>query len=186
MKKNAVTGEGRYLSVYGTDRGWGGVVASTAGLLEVVLPFGGKSREDVHAELRSRWPLAVEESPLTQDAADRLTRYYAGEPVRFDLPVDDRRFTPFQREVYRVVAGLGYGEVLSYAGVAALAGSPGAARGVGTAMARNQLPVIIPCHRVVGAGGNMGGYSAPGGIASKQRLLEMEGVRITTSGRIAR
>jgi methylated-DNA-[protein]-cysteine S-methyltransferase len=162
------------------------VVASDTGLLEIVLPFGGLGRDELRAELLRRGPGAAAESPLSRDAADLLARYCAGERVTFDLPVDDGRFTPFQREVYRVVRGIGYGETMSYAGVAALAGRPGAARGVGTAMARNPLPVVIPCHRVVAANGAMTGYSAPGGIMSKQRMLTMEGVRLTASGRAER
>lgn len=162
------------------------MVASEAGLLEVILPFAGLDREGMRAEFARLWPAATEESTLTRQAADLMARYWAGERVDFGLPVDEERFTPFQREVYRVVRGIGYGETLSYAGVAVLAGSAGAARGVGTAMARNPLPVIIPCHRVIGAGGAMGGYSAPGGVLSKRRLLTMEGVRLTASGRIER
>ncbi len=178
--------EKRHCSLFATDAGWGGVVASGAGLLDVELPFGGLGREEMRAEILRRWPAAVEESALTKRAADMLARYCAGERVSFDLPVDEERFTPFQRKVYRVVRGIGYGETLSYAGVAALAGSPGAARGVGSAMAHNPLPVIIPCHRVVAANGAMTGYSGPGGIASKQRLLSMEGVPLTSSGRVGR
>ena len=162
------------------------MVASETGLLEIVLPFGGLEREEIQAELARRWPTAVAESALTRSAAELLARYCSGERVTFDLPVDEGRFTPFQREVYRVVRGIGYGETLSYAGVAALAGSPGAARGVGSAMAHNPLPVVIPCHRVVAANGAMTGYSAPGGIGSKLQLLAMEGVRLTSSGKVER
>jgi methylated-DNA-[protein]-cysteine S-methyltransferase len=83
-------------------------------------------------------------------------------------------FTPFQQRVYRAVMKIPFGEVMSYGGIARMIGQPEAARGIGGAMARNPLPIIIPCHRVVGSSGKLTGYSAPGGIASKSWLLEME------------
>ncbi len=83
-----------------------------------------------------------------------------------------KRFSAFQRRVYRVVCRIPPGEVRSYAWVAAAAGSPGAARAVGQALKQNPHPLIIPCHRVVASGGGLGGYSR--GLALKRALLDLE------------
>jgi methylated-DNA-[protein]-cysteine S-methyltransferase len=163
-----------YRSLFATDLGVGGVVASDEGLVEVYLPFGGEDREAMAARIAARYPAAEKENPLTIEAAGLLARYFAGEPVDFDVPIDRQEFTPFQWAVYEAVRAIPAGEVRSYSQVAAEIGRPRGARGIGGAMARNPLPVIIPCHRVVGKSGRMTGYSAPGGIVSKQWLLSME------------
>ncbi len=163
-----------FRSLFTTDLGVGGVVASDEGLLEVFLPFGGEGRETIAAQIAARYPAAAGESPLTRAAADLLKRYFAGEPVDFDLPIDREGFTPFQWAVYRAVMAIPSGETKSYSRIAAEIGRPRGARGIGGAMARNPLPIIIPCHRVVGKSGGMTGYTAPGGVVSKAWLLEME------------
>lgn len=121
---------------------------------------------------------------MSKEAAARLGRYFAGEPVTFDLPIDGSRFTSFQRSVYEAVARIPYGAVESYGEVAKKIGKPRAARGIGGAMARNPLPVVIPCHRVVGAAGSMTGYSGAGGVMSKEWLLRLEGVGLTEGGKV--
>ena len=184
MNKKSAKEKGRYRSVFATEMGFCGVVASADGLLEVFTPFGETSAEEMLRRIAARYPLAVAESQLTRQAADLLVRYFAGEAVTFDLAVDRQGFTPFQLAVYEVVARIPYGRVKTYAEVAGEANRPRAARGVGTAMARNPLPVIIPCHRVVGGSGDMTGYSAPGGVASKRLLLAMEGMAFDRSGRV--
>ena len=185
MNKKSVKEIGRYRSVFATEMGFCGVVASADGLLEVFTPFGETSRKEMLLRIAARYPLAVEENQLTRQAADLLVRYFAGEAVTFDLAVDRQGFTPFQLAVYEVVARIPYGRVKTYAEVAGEANRPRAARGVGTAMARNPLPVIIPCHRVVGGSGDMTGYSAPGGVASKRLLLAMEGMAFDRSGKVS-
>jgi methylated-DNA-[protein]-cysteine S-methyltransferase len=163
-----------FCSFYSTDLGSGGVVASSAGLLEVFLPFGGEDREGIMVRIALHYSAPVAENSLTRIAAALLARYFAGEQVVFDLPVDRRCYTPFQWAVYEAVMAIPYGELRSYSQVAAEIGRPKAARGIGGAMAGNSLPIIIPCHRVVGKSGSMTGYSAAGGIGSKIWLLNME------------
>jgi methylated-DNA-[protein]-cysteine S-methyltransferase len=170
--------------MYETGLGWGGVASGNNGLLEVILPFAGYSRESLAANIIARYPRELQPSQLTDQAARDLHRYFAGEIVQFDFPLDLDDFTPFQRGVYQMVARLPFGTVMTYGEVAALMGSRGSARGVGGAMARNPLPVIIPCHRVVGSGGGLTGYSAPGGVVSKEWLLRMEGGVIGGNGKI--
>lgn len=172
-------------SVFAVGVGFGAVVAGEGGLLEVFLPLPGGTREELEDQVRRSYPDARGESPLSREAARLLEEYFAGRPVEFDLPVDESRFTPFQRSVYEVVRRIPRGEVLTYGQVAAALGRPRSARGIGVAMARNPLPIIIPCHRVVGAGGAMTGYSGPGGIETKRRLLDLEGAEVAGSPRTA-
>jgi methylated-DNA-[protein]-cysteine S-methyltransferase len=162
-----------FYSTYAAGGGCGSVLAGESGLLEVRLPMAGPT-EMVESSIHARFPRARRDSALSREAADLLARYFSREPVRFGLPIDDRMFTVFQRQVYRAVMGISYGSVKSYGEVAREILRPDAARGVGSAMARNPLPIIIPCHRVVGALGKMTGYSAPGGVVLKASLLLME------------
>ena len=109
-----------------------------------------------------------------------LERYFAGEPVAFALDVDAfaaaHGFTDFEREVYRALSRVPYGTAVSYRDLALAAGRPNAYRAVGSAMARNALPVILPCHRVVKNDGHLGFYGDD--PAWKERLLTLEGVRV--------
>ncbi|RLT12648.1 MAG: MGMT family protein, partial [Planctomycetota bacterium] len=99
----------------------------------------------------------------------------AGKRVSFDnILVRIEHRTVFQRKVILATRAIGFGETVSYGELAARAGSPNAARAVGTVMANNEVPIIIPCHRVLASGGRIGGFSAPQGIDLKRRLLELE------------
>jgi methylated-DNA-[protein]-cysteine S-methyltransferase len=90
------------------------------------------------------------------------------------IEVDYGIVTPFQRQVLDACRAIAPGETLSYGQLAIIAGAPGAARAVGNVMRSNRLPLVVPCHRVVGSGGALGGYSAPEGLAMKRKLLERE------------
>ena len=105
-----------------------------------------------------------------------LQDYFAGRAIEFtDVAVDLSATSPFHRRAYDAARALAWGQRTSYGDLARHLGSPGAARAVGQAMARNRVPIIIPCHRVLAGGGRIGGFSAPGGAVTKQRLLELEG-----------
>lgn len=105
----------------------------------------------------------------------RLERYAAGERITFnDIKLHPPQLTPFQRQIVDVTRKLKYGETISYGELAARADRPRAARAVGTVMASNRFPILIPCHRVIAAGGALGGYSAPQGLSLKTQLLELE------------
>jgi methylated-DNA-[protein]-cysteine S-methyltransferase len=114
-----------------------------------------------------------------------LERYFAGEPVTFALDVDAfaavHGFTAFERDVYGALASVPYGQPVSYRDIALAAGRPNAYRAVGSAMARNALPVILPCHRVIKNDGRLGSYGDD--PAWKERLLALEGVRVV-DGRV--
>ncbi len=109
---------------------------------------------------------------LLRDCAMQVAEYFGGERACFDLPMAPRG-TPFQRSVWREIAKIPFGETITYAELAARAGSPGSARAAGAATGRNPLALAVPCHRVVGAGGALTGYA--GGLVRKQRLLVLEG-----------
>jgi methylated-DNA-[protein]-cysteine S-methyltransferase len=118
--------------------------------------------------------------PHVAEAVAAATRYFEGDEMDFsrfnlDLGLQD----PFFRGVYDAVRRIGWGQTTTYGVVAKQLGAgPEAAREVGQAMARNPVPLIIPCHRVLAAGGKIGGFSAPGGSNAKARMLELEGVRL--------
>ena len=174
MKGKRSSREVQYLSLFETALGFGGVVSSDKGLAEVFLPFSVEGEAALRNRIVHFYPSALEENRLTSQAGLLLGKYFAGERVVFDLPIDLSGFTPFQLAVYEVVSRIPYGSVLSYREIAEQIGRARAARGVGSAMAANPLPVIIPCHRVVGSSGKLTGYSAPGGLVSKKWLLAME------------
>ena len=108
-------------------------------------------------------------------ARRELDEYFAGKRRSFDLPLDLRALPPFTVSVLEQLARVPYGETTTYGGLAARVGRPRAARAVGTVMNRNRIPIVLPCHRVVGATGDLVGYA--GGLDRKITLLELEGVR---------
>lgn len=110
--------------------------------------------------------------PVLVEAARQLKAYFAGEPVVFDLPLAPGG-TPFQQRVWHELSAIGYGDTASYGEVARRLGMTGAAsRAVGLANGRNPIPVVVPCHRVIGANGTLTGYA--GGVERKQVLLDLE------------
>ena len=151
-----------------------------AGISALRLP--ATSANEAERALLRRFPDAARTEPLPRVAAivDAIMRYFAGERIDFgSIPVDMGVQEPFFERVYALVRGLEWGETTTYGAIAkALGAGPEFARDVGQAMANNPVPLIVPCHRVTGAGGKIGGFSAPGGSMSKARMLELEGVMI--------
>ena len=109
---------------------------------------------------------------LAGRAVAELRAYFAGELTDFTVPVAARRGSEFERAVWREMTRIPYGETLTYGEVARAVGEPGGARAVGVACNRNPVPVIVPCHRIVGAGGKLVGFG--GGLPRKVTLLELE------------
>jgi methylated-DNA-[protein]-cysteine S-methyltransferase len=119
-------------------------------------------------------PEAAQDPKMLPGLQDELRSYFAGRHVTFHVRPDLSGLTPFQQTVLQACAKIPYGQTTSYANLAKRVGRPGAARAVGAVMARNPVPIIIPCHRVITAQGTLGGFSAEHGIALKRWLLEME------------
>ena len=111
-------------------------------------------------------------NPLLMEAASQLRAYFAGQLHEFQLPLDVDG-TGFQKRVWGQVAAIPYGETRSYLQISTALGSPGAVRAVGAANGANPVPIVVPCHRVIGAHGKLVGYG--GGLPLKKRLLELEG-----------
>jgi methylated-DNA-[protein]-cysteine S-methyltransferase len=111
-------------------------------------------------------------SPSLAIAAEQLDEYFAGRRTGFDLPLVVAGGTPFERAVWSAIAAIPYGETATYGEIAAEVGERDAARAVGVACNRNPLPIVVPCHRVVGAGGKLVGFG--GGLPRKRFLLELE------------
>ena len=120
-----------------------------------------------------RAPKAVDETRR------ELNEYFDGTRTAFEVPIDVR-FDAFRLRVMDELARVPYGEVTTYGALAARAGRPKAARAVGTFMNRNPIPIVLPCHRVVGANGSLTGYG--GGLERKERLLQLEGASLTLLG----
>ncbi len=148
------------------------------GLVAVQLPEG--SAAATRARLRRRFPGArAGRAPRrVRQAVVAIERLLGGgRDTLAAIPLDLSRCTPFHRRVYEIARTIPAGETWTYGALAARAGSPGAARAVGQAMARNPFPLVVPCHRVTGAHGWAGGFSAHGGVDTKFRLLRIEGAR---------
>ncbi|NLV80107.1 MAG: methylated-DNA--[protein]-cysteine S-methyltransferase [Rhodococcus sp.] len=149
------------------------LAATTEGLVRVAYLTDGP--DDILADLAERVSPRILEAPHRLDAAaTQLDEYFRGRRVTFDLALDLRLTTGFRRDVIAHLPDIAYGHTASYAQVAASAGSPRAVRAVGTACAKNPLPVVVPCHRVVRSDGSIGQYV--GGIDAKRILLDLETV----------
>jgi methylated-DNA-[protein]-cysteine S-methyltransferase len=165
------------------DSPLGGVGIAWDGDVVVGLQLPGATAHDTRERLATRFPDAEELVPprAVQEVIDSVDASLRG--VDTDLaavPLALDRLPRFSRDVYEVVRAIPAGETLSYGEVAEAAGSPGAARAVGQALGRNPFPIVVPCHRVLAAGGRVGGFSATGGTALKLRMLAAEGVMLST------
>jgi len=120
--------------------------------------------------------LTLTDSPLLMLAMEQMRDYLDGRRRSFDLPIDWSQMTPFQARVLRATLEIPYGQTCTYGELAVDLGQPGASRAVGVALGKNPLPIVIPCHRVLGNNGKLQGYSAPDGLNKKTWLLKLEGV----------
>ena len=164
-----MTGELKYV-IFNTAMGWVGVSGSARGVRRTILPQRSSQKvlqqlgDDAAPGARAPHPFAG----LIQNFRD----YFNGHRVVFTEQIDWCGATTLQRAVWRATSLIPYGETRSYAWVASQIRRPGAARAAGQALARNPLPIIIPCHRVIASSGQLGGYS--GGVEMKKRLLHLE------------
>jgi methylated-DNA-[protein]-cysteine S-methyltransferase len=117
---------------------------------------------------------AVYDKARTQEPLHQLSEYLAGTRNQFNLSLDLTRMSPFQLQVLQLTLDIPYGQTSTYKEIAARIGNPNAARAVGRVEATNPIPIIIPCHRVIGSDGSLHGYGGPGGITLKSWLLKLE------------
>jgi methylated-DNA-[protein]-cysteine S-methyltransferase len=169
-----MTAEG--LALFDTPIGRCGIAWGPRGIRGVQLPE--RRDDETRARLLRQFPGAREVAPPAdvQRTIDEIVALLHGEAsdlstVRLDLV----RLPPFHRRVYNVARTIPPGETLTYGEIAARLGDRGAARAVGQALGGNPFPIVVPCHRVLAAGGKPGGFSANGGVRTKRRLLAIEG-----------
>ncbi len=160
-------------TVFPTALGWVTAAGGPRGLRLLTLPE--RTEQGALEAAGAALDGATRDDAALRSVRDQVTEYLAGEPVAFTAPLDLEGAPPFFRAAWKACQGIPRGETRTYAWLAAQAGNPLAVRAAGQAMARNPIPLIIPCHRVVGSGGGLHGYG--GGLAMKARLLEMEGER---------
>ena len=140
----------------------------------VYVAYDDEDREALVARYASDLSPRIIRSARGTDAVRReLEEYFAGSRTDFDLALDRRLMHPFARKVLAATARVGYGELATYGDIARRIGRPSAARAVGAALGSNPIPIVVPCHRIVGAGGKLTGYA--GGLDRKEVLLRLEG-----------
>lgn len=169
--------------LFETHLGFAGIAWNDEG---IVTRFRLPDPDRANAEKQFKGEAAA--PPPSVDAiVAQAKRYFAGEPIDFTpIPLDLDGIEPFRRAVYEALRKVSFGETVTYGELAKRAGAdaPQAAQDVGVAMARNPVPLIIPCHRVLAAGGKLGGFSAPGRTETKQKMLALEGVFIGNQPRL--
>ncbi|MPZ36794.1 MAG: methylated-DNA--[protein]-cysteine S-methyltransferase, partial [Rhizobiales bacterium] len=165
--------------IFDTAIGPCGVAWNARGLVGVQLPEANRAATERRLAAKSASAGAAEPPPWVATLVADIRRSLAGEPVDFTaIAVDFASLDPFRRKLYETMRSLAWGHTTTYGELARQLGSSDweAAREVGDAMGRNPVPVVIPCHRVLAAGGKLGGFSAHGGAATKAKLLALEGV----------
>ena len=160
--------------VYETPLGWMGLLASPEGLRRTTLPQG--SPDACVALLGKDVEKATHSPQRFEDLKRKLERYFRREPVTFDdQPIDVDGATPFLRAAWSACRSIPFGETRSYKWLAAQAGRPQASRAAGQSMARNRLPIVVPCHRVVASDGSLRGFgNGASQVDLKQHLLDLE------------
>jgi methylated-DNA-[protein]-cysteine S-methyltransferase len=172
---------GAHFALFDTAIGRCGIAWSTRGIAGIQLPEARES--DTRQRLLRRFPGAPEATPPVevQGVIEGIVALLRGEPQDLSRVTLDMEDVPmFHRRVYEVARTIAPGSTLSYGEIASKLNEPGAARAVGQALGRNPFAILVPCHRVLAAGGRIGGFSANGGIATKLRILTIEGAQASS------
>lgn len=152
------------------------VAVSAQGL--VALEFLEERQDFVDHLVRQGFHAVSDDPQPAEQAVQQVSEYLQGKRRSFDLPIDWSVLTPFQRQVLQATYAIPVGEVSTYGELARQLGKPRAARAVGRAEATNPMPLVIPCHRVIGADGGLHGYGGRGGLKTKAWLLRLEGAQV--------
>jgi methylated-DNA-[protein]-cysteine S-methyltransferase len=167
--------------LFDTAIGECGIAWSSRGLVGVQLPEKDRGQTELRLAVKCHSTGADDVPPWIQSVISDIQRYLAGQPVDFSaIEVDLGGIDDFRQKLYAALRGIGFGRTVTYGELAKQVGLTGweGARDVGEAMGKNPVPVVIPCHRVLAAGNKPGGFSAYGGVTTKQKLLALEGVRL--------
>ncbi len=170
-----------HYTLFETALGWMGIAWSDHGITAVQTPDRDRDATERRLFRRPRCSDAKPAETMPPEiatAVDLLQRYASGETVDFNSIAVDVEAEPFFKDIWQAARDLGFGETVTYGELANRAGHPGMARETGQALGANPVPVIVPCHRIVAAGGKLGGFSAPGGTRTKEKLLALEGVHV--------
>lgn len=170
-------------SLFDTPLGRAAVAWSERGIFALELP--SEDVDDTTWRLRAKTPEAYREEPPSwvREVTRKVEEHLAGKPQDFStIPLDLDRKTPFYRAVYDAARAIPPGKTKTYGEIAAGLGKPNSARAVGQALAKNPILLLVPCHRVLGSTGAATGFSAPGGVETKKRLLSLEGVGVGKAG----
>ncbi|MHB8840208.1 MAG: methylated-DNA--[protein]-cysteine S-methyltransferase [Candidatus Aquicultor sp.] len=159
-------------TTYTTQWGVGAAVFSGIGLAGIIFPQ--ESEHLLEEEIARRYDRLKYDETLGLELSSTIGRYFNGENVHFDYQLDYGQATEFERKIYDTLKSVSYGETLTYKELALRCGRPKAARAVGNAMAKNPVPIVVPCHRVLKSDGSIGGWSGKRGW--KERLLALEGI----------
>jgi methylated-DNA-[protein]-cysteine S-methyltransferase len=166
-------------TLFDTAFGVCAIAWSSRGVVRLALPERTAAETETRIRRQAGTSARVQPPRTIALVIGKVQRYFEGEAVDFSRVAVDLSAEPdFERQVYKALRGVSWGLTVSYGELALLAGSPRAARAVGRAMAKNPLPVIVPCQRVLAAGGAIGGFSAHGGRTTKQRMLALERVTL--------
>jgi methylated-DNA-[protein]-cysteine S-methyltransferase len=164
-----------YYTIFNTEWGYFGLVATEDGLIRTCLPE--PNPEKIKARLLKNLPAARHSQWLFNPIQQQIIAYFRGARVDFfaDIPIVLDEFSPFTQRVLTACRKIPFGQTISYLELAKKVQCPSGSRAVAGALAKNPLPLIIPCHRVISSDGKIGGFSAPGGVNLKKRLLKLEG-----------
>ena len=166
-----------HYDLFQTAFGTCAIAWSETGLTHLRLPESSGEENEARMQRFGAERVSTRPPDFVQDAQVALRTYFEGSPVDLsELRLDESRVSSFNASVYRALRAVPRGSTVTYGDLAAEVGQRNAARAVGMAMGRNPWPVIVPCHRVLASGGRMGGFSAPGGTTTKEKLLALEGV----------
>ena len=170
----------QHYHIFEAARGHCGIAWSDAGVTRFQLPDSGTDATERNLLRRLPGAAPATPPPAVADAVHAAKRYFAGEKIEFsDVELDLEGQDEFFRRVYAAARRIGWGQTTTYGALAREFGDGWEiARDVGQAMAKNPVALIIPCHRVLAAGGKPGGFSAPGGTASKIKMLELENIHL--------
>ena len=167
-----------HYAIFRTRWGYFGLAGTEQALCRTFLPVPSRQQAEqgLLQDLRSGNDNPRLDKDFPWNLQERIIAYYEGEPVDFRVEpaLSLNGAGPFVQKVLHACRRIAFGRTMTYGGLAEQVGSPNAARAVGSALASNPIPLIIPCHRVLRTDGSLGGFSAPGGVDTKQRMLRHE------------
>jgi methylated-DNA-[protein]-cysteine S-methyltransferase len=165
-------------TIFQTKWGYFGLAGTENSLCRTQLP--GSNPEKIKSRLLKNLPNPQYDKSFCKILQQQIIAYFKGDYIKFsrDIPLILDGFSSFGTSVLTTCREIELGQIITYGQLAKRAGRPNASRAVGSTLAKNPLPLIIPCHRIIRSDGKLGGFSAPGGIAFKQKMLELEGKAI--------